>query len=90
MAKIKNKNIYPIDQLIKGDEYLIGTDSDGKTVTFPITSLQAFIENGGVLTTDPDGGGGVSVLSGKLHTWLKYGDDNIGTNMSDSPNGKLI
>lgn len=37
---------------------------------------------------DGDNEGGISVPTDGLYTWLKYADDEIGTNMSDSPTGK--
>lgn len=39
--------------------------------------------------TNGDTGGGISTPTDNLYTWLKYADDEIGTNMSDSPTGKL-
>ena len=78
MAKIRNKNIYPIDVKIIGDEYFIGTDSDGKTLNYPIGSLKDYL-SGDIL--DDNDGGGYENADGTF-TWVMYAEDIDGTNMS--------
>ena len=89
MAKIKNQILYPLDQIIIGDEYLIGTDSNGKTKTYPLASIFKYIQdNGGLDGDDGSDGTGIGIPISDRFTWLKWADDNIGTNMTDSPDGK--
>jgi len=45
MTRISNKDKFPVDVEIVGDEYLIGTDSNGKTKTYPINTISGHVVN---------------------------------------------
>ncbi len=46
MGKISNQTKYPLDSVLTGEEYVIGTDVGGNTVTFSIDQIAAFVESG--------------------------------------------
>jgi hypothetical protein len=79
MAKILNKNIYPIDTKISDTDMVIGSDGDKqfKTKNFSVGALKSHILDGG----GGDGGGGYGNDDGTF-TWVMYAEDIDGTNMS--------
>ncbi len=46
MPRISDQNSYPLDAIITGTEFLIGTDVDDSTVTFTIDQIGSYITSG--------------------------------------------
>lgn len=80
MAKISNKKIYEDDIEIRGDEYIIGTDTQNskKTKNYPVSVLKDYIIDGisnvGVDANDPEDDSFTDGIlnSDGTYTWLKY------------------
>ncbi len=92
MAKISNKDKYIKQDPVNAKDYWVLTDYlTGKTKHIEVGNES--LGGGTVDPTPPDGDGddqtgGVPILVNGLWTWLKWADDAVGTNMSDSPVGK--
>ena len=87
MGRISNKDKYNVDTKVTDLDYLIGTNiDDGKTKTYQIKDIREFIQNNGGNGTEGDSEG--VPITGALYTWVKWADDNIGTNMTNTPEGK--
>jgi len=85
MAKISNKTIYPPDNNISDRDIIIGSDGDNnlKTKNYYAETLKEYILGTGLDDLD-----GVGNLLDNTFTWLKFADDEIGTNLSDSQVGR--
>ena len=89
MAKISNKDKYPIDNIISDKDILIGSDGDNtfKTKNFLVRDLKTHILGNG-----SDGGSQIDGISNGdgTYTWLKYATDINGLGMTDTPTAETL
>lgn len=89
MAKISNKDKYIKQDPVNARDYFVLTDYlTGKTKHIEIGGLEVVQVPPPHDPETDENGNGIGILTSGLNTWLKFADDDIGTNMSDLQEGK--